>query len=72
MALPNDFVFYRTTAGDTWDQLALDIYGNKFYSAKIMAENPELSNQVILEEGQILRIPIIERVGVESLPPWKR
>lgn len=72
MALPNDFVFYRSVAGDTWDQLALDIYGNQFYSTKLLAANPELSGQVTLEEGMILRIPIIESATADSLPPWKR
>lgn len=72
MASPEKFVSYQTVGGDTWDQLALDIYGNKHYASKLLAANPELSDYVILEEGIIMKIPILETAAVESLPPWKR
>lgn len=72
MDLSEDFVLYQTVAGDTWDQLALDIYGNKYYAAKLLEANPQLSGYVVLDEGLIMRIPILETAVAASLPPWKR
>jgi phage tail protein X len=66
---------YRTTQGDTWDGIALEMYpaigGEKLMHVLIEA-NPEHRETVIFEANIILKIPEADVPIVGVLPPWKR
>lgn len=70
-ALPN-FYKYTALAGDTFDSIALDFYGQENISTFIIRENPSYRNTLIFKGGEVLYIPIIEQQIPTSLPPWKQ
>lgn len=62
-----------TMAGDRWDLLAWDYYGDAFGYARIVQANPHVGRGPVLPVGVVLAIPVIERpVSAHGLPPWKR
>lgn len=66
-----------TTAGDRWDLLAWDYYGDAHGYARIVAANPHMAPHVgvlpVLPAGVRLAIPVIGRpASAHGLPPWKR
>jgi hypothetical protein len=63
---------YRTKQGDTWDEIALIVYGNEYYTDFLMQSNLDRIDTFIFSEGVELRTPSIP-VGVfGDLPPWRR
>lgn len=63
---------YATIQGDTWDMIAHKVYGNSFYTDRIIAANPSHATVVIFFAGTKILIPA-EPVAVSiDLPPWKR
>lgn len=68
----NQYSIYRTIQGDTFDSIALKLYGNEFKSIEIINANPDYSHIVEFPEGTILQIPVLSEEANTSLPPWKR
>ncbi|HWO57694.1 MAG TPA: tail protein X [bacterium] len=70
------YLSYVTKAGDRWDLLAYRFYGDPFRYEPIVAANPHVPIEPVLESGLALSIPVLERAeitpSIESLPPWKR
>lgn len=75
-----EYLEHLTVAGDRWDLLAWDYYGDASKDTLIIEENRELyatsllSIPALLPTGLILRIPVIEQSALDDsqLPPWKR
>lgn len=63
---------YTTIAGDTFDGIALEFYGEENYSVFIMQLNPDYIKTLIFEAGVKLIIPKINIEEKSTLPPWKR
>jgi hypothetical protein len=63
---------YVTMAGDTFDMISLDAYNDEFRSVEIIRANPQFAGIVVFDAGIKLRIPYLDEVASESLPPWKR
>ena len=64
------------TAGETWDGVALAIYGQEKYACEILAANPELSTIPIFSGGETLKLPVVivpdEEADYQSAKaPWK-
>ena len=56
---------YTTREGDTFDALALEMYGEEF--------NPDYADVLIFDANVALRLPIVEGAETpETLPPWRR
>lgn len=68
----DNFFYYETKAGDTFDILALDAYNNSFKASVLIQANPQYSNVIEFETGVKLKIPIITAESASTLPPWKR
>ncbi len=67
-------IVHVTNAGERWDTIAWNYYGNATqYSAIVMA-NPQVSISPTLPAGIQLIIPVIVQTvaPVTSLPPWKQ
>ena len=69
---------YKCSAGETFDTIALAIYGNEKYAAELMAANPELVRVAMFVGGEVLRFPVVEIAEDESdvtsapaVAPWK-
>lgn len=69
---------YTTIQGDTWDQVALKVYGADLSVRDIMAENgtrnPELLAVWRFDYGIELTVPPLTATeeDVSRLPPWRR
>lgn len=69
---------YTTIQADTWDQIALKVYGSEVATADLMAENgtrdPALLAVWRFEYGQALRIPepSVPVSQIITLPEYRR
>lgn len=64
---------YITREGDTFDALALDMYGEETLAHYIIEFNPDYADVLIFEANVALRLPIVENVETpDTLPPWRR
>lgn len=67
---------YTCTAGETFDSVARDVYGDERYAAELLCANPEYSTVLVFAGGEILLLPVVETPPEEEdeLPataPWK-
>lgn len=66
---------YRTISGQTWDQIALELYGDEHYCDRIMDENPDKLDYLIFPAGVELKLPEDESFLNEPLssnyPEWR-
>lgn len=66
------FIDYTTRLGDTFDELALQVYNNEKMASEIIAANPDYADVIIFEEEVALRIPVFdETYAPETLAPWR-
>lgn len=65
-------------AGETFDIVALEEYGDEKYACELLGGNPTLCNVTVFSGGEVLELPIVvvpENEGdIEYTPakaPWK-
>ena len=64
---------YTTRDGDTFDALALEMYGEETLAHYIIEFNPDYADVLIFDANVALRLPIVENVETpDTLPPWRR
>lgn len=70
--------YHICAAGETFDSLALGLWGDEKYASELLSANPELSDKLYFDGGEILWVPDIELPaddgGEEYAPanaPWK-
>lgn len=70
--------YYKCSAGDTFDAVALEVYGDEKYAAELLCANPSLCTVPVFMGGEILALPVVEMLGdntaSEQMPdtaPWK-
>lgn len=64
---------YTTREGDTFDALALEMYGEETLAHYIIEFNPDYADVLIFDANVALRLPIVEDVETpDTLPPWRR
>lgn len=67
------YIDYTAQGGDTFDSIALSAYNEERMASTIIASNPDLSDVLIFEGGELVQIPIVETVTTpDTLPPWRR
>lgn len=66
---------YTTVLGDTWDLIALKVFGNTKYVNLLTAVNQDkaLLSTVLFDAGTVIQVPEIpeSRQADDSLPPWR-
>lgn len=68
---------YHCAAGESWDSVALKIYGDEKYAAELLAANPALCHILIFVGGEQVHLPTLEVPSTESAgyfpatAPWK-
>ena len=67
---------YTCTAGETFDSMARDVYGDEKYACYVMCANPEHSTTLVFAGGEMLYLPVVEIQQAEenALPqsaPWR-
>ena len=66
------YINYRTREGDTFDELALQVYNNEKMAHHIIEHNPDYADVIIFEESVLLKIPLFEDTQKpETLAPWR-
>ena len=64
---------YTCRAGDSFDLLAGQAYGHETMASAIIAENPDYCDTVLFDGGEVIDLPLVDRVdSPETLPPWRR
>ena len=61
---------YTTRQGQTWDEIALEVYGNEVYADFLMQNNFEHLDTLIFSAGAVLRTPELEQEIEGDEPPW--
>lgn len=68
---------YYCVAGETFDSVALTVYGNERYAAELLNANPGLCSIMIFTGGELLELPVVPIVAQEedefmpATAPWK-
>lgn len=67
---------YRCSAGETFDSVALMVYGDEKYAAELLSANPLLCRIPIFTGGETLLLPVVEMPEgdnnyMPSTAPWK-
>ena len=67
---------YTTISGQTWDQIAYEVYGNEYYSDKLMEVNRDKLEYFVFPDGIILKIPSLETIAssvpvTNDYPAWR-
>ena len=64
---------YTCRAGEAFDLLAGQAYGQETMASTVIRENPDLCDVVLFEGGESIGLPLVERVeSPDTLPPWRR
>ena len=68
------YIEHITLAGDRWDLIAWNYYGDPALYSALIISNPAVAVEPVFEAGVRLVIPILPKNAVTStdLPPWKR
>jgi len=62
-----------TKQGDTWDMLALEIYGSEMLAYVLLQANSQYMGIIFLPMGLTLTVPQLPKGKTSSpLPPWAR
>lgn len=67
---------YRCSAGETFDQVALNIYGHERYAADLMNANPGYVHLAVFAGSEALSLPVVEipenrNEYAPTKAPWK-
>lgn len=71
---------YRCAAGETFDSVALEVYGSEKYSCELLNANPDLCLLPVFSGGELLDLPVVEIPDADNededeimpaAPPWK-
>ncbi|HXN85802.1 MAG TPA: tail protein X [Candidatus Binataceae bacterium] len=73
MASPQ-FITHVTVAGERWDLIAWNYYGDPTLFGSIIMANPNVPIEPVFEAGLVIVIPILQQASVVTtdLPPWKQ
>lgn len=64
---------YTTRQGDTFDELALQVYDSEKKAHLLIEANPDYADVLIFDAGVALTIPVYENTAPpETLAPWRR
>lgn len=69
---------YRCSAGETFDGVALNIYGREKYAADLMNANPGYARRLVFTGDEALSLPVVEATEEDQeseytpgTAPWK-
>ena len=62
---------YTTRAGQQWDEIALDVYGDEEHADILMQANPQAIGTYQFPAGILLNTPELEEEQTTELPPWR-
>ena len=63
---------YKTIQGDTWDGIAVKVYGDEKYMNELLEANQAYREIIIFPVNVSLSLPNIQTQTATILPPWKK
>ena len=60
---------YLCSAKETFDEIALNLYGDEQYASVLLEANPQLAHKIMMDGGAP---EITTDNAADTLPPWKR
>lgn len=67
--------FYQCSGGESFDSIALEMYGDEKYAAQLICANAAASSTLVFKGGEVLTLPVIEKATPNSsggtAAPWK-
>ena len=63
---------YKTIQGDTWDGIAVKVYGDEKYMNELLEANQAYREIIIFPAKVSLSLPDIQTQTTTILPPWKK
>lgn len=63
---------YKTIQGDTWDGIAVKVYGDEKYMNELLEANQAYREIIIFPANVGLSLPDIQTQTTTILPPWKK
>lgn len=63
---------YKTIQGDTWDGIAVKVYGDEKYMNELLEANQAYRETIIFPANVSLSLPEIQAQTTTILPPWKK
>ena len=51
---------YTCSRGETWDKVALSVYGDEKYAADLLCANPHLCTLTVFSGGEQAILPVVE------------
>jgi phage tail protein X len=74
--MAQQFIAHITVAGERWDTLAWQYYGDATLISPIIQTNPQVAIEAVFEGGLTIGVPLLMvNQAVQSaadLPPWKQ
>lgn len=66
---------YTTASGQTWDQIALEVYGSEYYCDKLMDANRDKLDNFVFPDGVVLVLPdkesMVKNMVTSEYPTWR-
>ncbi len=62
---------YTTIQGETWDNIALKVYGSEKYTSFLMGNNYPHLDILVFPSGTVLKTPDLPEETSVELPPWR-
>lgn len=62
---------YTTLQGQTWDNIALKVYGDERYAYYLMQNNYAYLDTLVFSAGTVLSTPALPEELDGDLPPWR-
>lgn len=75
--MTNTGYVYKASAGESFDTLALAIFGDEKYASELLSANPSLCDKMIFDGTEEIEIPVVDTedaAGEVYMPadaPWK-
>ena len=66
--MPTSFTAYQ---GQTWDQVAKELWGREGMTHHLLAANPQHRHLVFFPAGLVLAVPAVKAPPIEEPPPWQ-
>lgn len=63
---------YKTIQGDTWDGIAVKVYGDEKYMNELLEANQTYREILIFPANVSLSLPNIQTQTTTILSPWKK
>lgn len=69
---------YRCSGGETFDSIALELYGDEWYAADLLTANPAQGEKLYFLGGEVLVLPVIDAAEIDrktgqpiGKAPWR-